>query len=111
MPTMAIAWAILCLPHHRMSRGRWTQRTRRNDRLDLLTLLALEPPARVHPHSSKSADDCQGKEQSEDHVGHHQQSIDRGYTEAERDLLAPPFRCCRRIGHHVERVEDESDAR
>ena len=42
-------------------------------------------------------------------MGHHQESVNGGNTETEYDLIAPAFRRRGRIGHHVERVKDESN--
>ena len=64
---------------------------------------------REHPQTANGADDRQREEQSEDHMGHHQKAVDSGNTETEDDLIPPAFRRRSRIGHHVERVENESD--
>src|SRR5215204_5392919 len=98
MPTMAIASLISRLPHKCRSRY-------------LFTLTAPDPPHGKRAKSSNSADDCQCKEESEDYMHHHQQTVDCGHTETEPDLIAPPARRCSRISHHVERVKDKSDTR
>jgi len=72
---------------------------------------ATNPPHGKRAKSSNRADDGQCKEESEDYVHHHQQTVDRGHTETKPDLIATPARRCSRVGHHVERVKDKSDAR
>src|ERR1043166_2193516 len=99
MPTMAIACPISRLPHQGASRL--------CD--DIITRAASDPSHRIRAQPSESADDCQRKKESEDYMGRHQQSVDSGNTETESDLIASTCRCCRWIGHHVERVEDKSD--
>src|SRR5262249_40560824 len=84
----------------------WTKRRR-----CLFTLTAPDPAHSKRAQASAGADDCQGKEESEDHMQYHQQTIDSGNTETESDLIASPCRRGGRVGHHVERVEEEGDAR
>src|SRR6185503_12353874 len=79
--------------------------------IHLFTLPPSDPPDGIRAQSSKCADDRQGKEESEDYMGHHQQSVHSSNAETEYDLIAPSCRRCRRIGHHVKRVEDKSDTR
>src|SRR5262245_34568266 len=99
MPTMAIAGRISRLPYESRSRS-----------IDRLTLAAPDPLPGKNAQASHRADDCQGKEESENYMGHHQHSIDSGNAETEHDLFAPSAWRRRRIGHHVKGVENESDA-
>src|SRR5215216_3300104 len=101
MPTMAIACAISRLPRHRGSRC--------CDSIDFYTRTTFGPIHGKHAETSHCADDCQGKEESEDYMRHHQQPIDAGNAESENDLVPVPRWRCSRVGHHVERVEDESN--
>src|SRR5678816_4454304 len=94
---MAIACPISRLPHESRS-GR-----------DDLALAAFDPTHGKHAQPSNGASDCQRKEEPEDYVHHHQQTVNGSDTETEYNLIAPPARRRSRVSHHVERVEDESD--
>src|SRR4051794_26559473 len=99
MPTMAIACPISRLPNE--------SRSRRDD----LTLAAFDPTHGEPAQPSNGASDCQGEEEPEDYVHHHQQTVNGSDAETEYNLISLPARRCSRISHHVERVEDKSDTR